>query len=133
MRRATLSVIVKYLYDTHLLKLSYTCEDDSKEYYCLIYEEEIDQLHHWFYYCAKRKFTAHPWCIIRENSCIKFGRTCIEKNHQHPLTIVEKTKYSSPCNGCGKSFINVALECTLCKFTVHLWYNCLKEASNRMK
>jgi hypothetical protein len=121
-RCATLPLVARYEYHTHLLKLSYTREDDSdKEYYCLICEEERDHPDHWFYSCVKCKFTAHFRCVLGENPCINYGRTFIDKDHEHPLTIVQKTKHSSPCDGCGKSFVdNMALECSQCKFNVHL-------------
>jgi hypothetical protein len=69
-RCATLPLVGKYQYDTHLLKLSYRREDDSEEYYCLICEEERDRPDYWFYYCDKCKFTAHPRCIIEENHAL---------------------------------------------------------------
>jgi hypothetical protein len=96
-RCATLPLVAKYEHDTHLLKLSYTREDESGEYYCLICEEERDQPDYWFYYCVKCKFTAHPRCVIGENPCIKFGRTYIDEDHRHPLTIVQKTEHSPSC------------------------------------
>jgi hypothetical protein len=118
-RCATLPLIARYEHDTHLLHLSYTREYDPEEYYCLICEEERDP-DYWFYYCEECKFTAHPRCVIGENPCIEYGKTYIDENHWHPLTIVEKTKYSPPCDYCGKPFVDgVAVTCTQCKFTVH--------------
>jgi len=95
-RCATLPLVVRYEYHTHLLKLSYTREDDSnEEYYCLIYEEERDHPNHRFYSCVKCKFTAHFRCVLRENPCINYQRTFTDKNQEHPLTIVQKsTKHS---------------------------------------
>jgi hypothetical protein len=85
-RCATLPLVGKYLYDTHLLKLSYRREDDSEEYYCLICEKERDHPDYWFYYCDKCKFTVHPRCVIEDYPCMKFGSIYINKDHQHPLT-----------------------------------------------
>jgi hypothetical protein len=94
-------------------------EDDFGEYYCLIYEKERDNPDHWFYYCEKCKFTAHTWCVIGES--INYGRTFTRIGHEHPLTIVQKTILSPPCDECGKSFVDEAIECTQCKFIVHKW------------
>jgi hypothetical protein len=44
-RCANLPLVSKHKYDTHLLKLTYVAEDDSKEYYCLICEEKRDRTH----------------------------------------------------------------------------------------
>jgi hypothetical protein len=119
-RCPTLPLIARYEYDTHLLKLSYTREDESdEEYYCLICEEEREHPDHWFYFCVKCKFTAHSRCVLGENPCINYGRTFTDKDHEHPLTIVQKTKHSLPCDACGGSFHDVAVECTECKFNIH--------------
>ncbi|XP_062176240.1 uncharacterized protein LOC133881334 [Alnus glutinosa] len=118
-RCATLPLVGKYQYHTHLLNLSYTREDNTKEYYCMICEEERDHPDYWFYYCVKCKFTAHTRCIIGGNPCIKFGRTYVDKAHRHPLRFVEKSQHSPPCDLCGKFMNNVALECTQCKFNMH--------------
>jgi hypothetical protein len=119
-RCATLPLVAEYEYHTHLLKLSSTREDDSdEEYYCLICEEERGHPDHWFYSCVNCKFTAHSQCIFGENPYINYGRTFIDEDHVHPLTIVKKTKHSPPCDACGVSFLDVALECSKCKFNVH--------------
>jgi hypothetical protein len=119
-RCVTLPLVARYEYHTHLLKLSYTREDDTdEEYYCLICEEERDNPDHWFYSCVKCKFSVHSRCVLGENPCINYGRTFTDEDHKHPLTIVQKTKDSPPCDACGKSFVDVALECTKCKFNVH--------------
>jgi hypothetical protein len=120
LRCATLPLIAKYEFDTHLLKLSYAHEDNSEEYYCLICEKERDHPNHWFYSCAKCKFTAHTQCVIGKNPCINFGKTYInEKHHEHPLTIVKKADHSPPCDCCTMPFEGVAVECTQCEFSVH--------------
>jgi hypothetical protein len=120
LRCATLPLVARYEYHTHLLKLSYTREDDSnEEYYCLICEEERDHPDHWYYSCVKCKFTVHSRCILGKNPCVSYGRTFIDEDHEHPLIIVQKTKHSPPCDACGKSFVDVALECNQCKFNVH--------------
>jgi hypothetical protein len=62
-RCANLPLVAKHKYDTHLLKLTYAAEDDSEEYYCLICEKKRDRMH-WFYYCEKCDFTAHPECVL---------------------------------------------------------------------
>jgi hypothetical protein len=136
-RCATLPLIARYEYDTHILQLSYTREDDFGEYYCLICEEERDYPDYWFYYCEKCKFTAHIWCVIGENPGINYGRTFTHEDHEHPLTIVQKTEHSPPCDECGESFVDMAVECTQCKFSVHLnshtpWEsNCLRKLSKK--
>jgi len=57
LRCATLPLVARYEYHTHLLKLSYTREDDSnEEYYCLICEEERDHPDHWYYSCVSLLF-----------------------------------------------------------------------------
>jgi hypothetical protein len=116
-RCATLPLVARYKYDTHLLQLSYTRENDFEEYYCLICEEERDNPDHWFYYCEKCKFTAHTRCLIGES--INYGRTFTHKDHEHPLTIVQKTILCPPCDECGESFVDMAIECSQCKFNVH--------------
>jgi hypothetical protein len=135
-RCATLPLIARYEYDTHFLQLSYTREDNFGEYYCLICEKERDNPDHWFYYCENCKFTAHPQCVIGENPGIKYGRTFTHEDHEHPLTFVQKTDLSPPCDACGSSFVDAALECTLCKFNVHLKpffgdYSCLQKLSEK--
>jgi hypothetical protein len=135
-RCATLPLVAIYEYHTHLLKLSYTCEDSDEEYYCLICEEERDHPDHWFYSCVKCKFTAHSRCVLGENPCINYGRTFIDKEHEHPLTIVQKTEHSPPCDACGRSFHDVAVECSQCKFNVHpaeYWWqeSCLQKQNNK--
>jgi hypothetical protein len=66
---ATLPLVTRHRYDTHLLYLTYTAEDNSEEYYCQICEEERDEKL-WFYYCKICDFAAHPQCIL--------GRTCFD-------------------------------------------------------
>ncbi|XP_059445380.1 uncharacterized protein LOC132177159 [Corylus avellana] len=85
---ATLPLVAKFEYDTHLLKLSYRREDDSGEYYCLICEEERDHPDYWFYYCEKCNFSAHPKCVFGTNPYINYGRTYIDEDHRHPLITV---------------------------------------------
>ena len=79
LRCATLPLVAKYEFDIHLLKLSYAREDNLEEYYCLICEEERDDLDHWFYSCVKCKFIAHTQCVIGKNPCIKLGKTYIDE------------------------------------------------------
>jgi hypothetical protein len=112
----TLPPTADHKYDEHPLKL--TAEDKSEEYYCLICEQERNP-NHLFYYCAKCDFSAHPRCVIGKYPYVKFGKTYNDKHHQHPLTFVRKTEYSSLCDGCGCQFDEVALECTQCKLAVH--------------
>ncbi|XP_059462655.1 uncharacterized protein LOC132191580 [Corylus avellana] len=131
---ATLPLIAWHKYDEHLLALTYVAEEDSKEYYCLICEEERD-LNHWFYYCAKCDFPAHRECVLGAYPYIKFGSTFKDDEyHQHPITFIRTTEYSPPCDACGMTFDGVALECAQCKFKVHYEYTlvCLKEMSNKV-
>jgi hypothetical protein len=60
---ATLPLVTRHRYDTHLLYLTYAAEDNSEEYYCQICEEERDGKL-WFYYCKICDFAAHPQCIL---------------------------------------------------------------------
>ncbi|XP_062176251.1 uncharacterized protein LOC133881347 [Alnus glutinosa] len=69
-RCATLPLVARHQHDTHLLKLSYTREDDSGEYYCRICEKERNHPDHWFYYCVKCDFSAHRQCVLGENPYI---------------------------------------------------------------
>jgi hypothetical protein len=125
-RCATLPLVARHQHDIHLLKLSYTREDDSGEYYCLICEKERNHPDHWFYYCVKCDFSAHRQCVLGKNPHITSEElTYIDKHHHHSLTIVQKTEHSSPCDVCGRSFKNIALECTQCKFNVHRY--CLRD------
>jgi hypothetical protein len=66
---ATLPLVTRHRYDTHLLYLTYAAEDNSEEYYCQICEKERDEKL-WFYYCKICDFAAHPQCIL--------GRTCFD-------------------------------------------------------
>lgn len=99
------------------LDFTYSAEDDSGEYYCVICEEERDPTN-WFYYCADCDFAAHPHCILGNYPYINFGRTYAYENQQHRITFVEKTKFSSPCDACGNGFKDIALEYTQCASTV---------------
>jgi hypothetical protein len=117
-RCATLPLLASHKYDEHPLKLTYTIEDKFREYYCLICEEKRDQ-DHWFYYCEKCDFSAHPQCALGKYPYIKFGKTYKDEHHEHPFTFVRKTKYSPPCDVCNDHFDEIALECTQCKLTVH--------------
>ncbi|XP_059430500.1 uncharacterized protein LOC132164097 [Corylus avellana] len=121
---ATLPLKVDYEHDPHPLSLSYTAEDDYGEYYCLICEEKRNP-NHWFYYCIKCNFTAHPRCVVGRYPYIKYGRDFTWENHQHPLKFVRRTKSSHPCDLCGEIFDDdLALNCTQCKFIIHPWAKC---------
>ncbi|XP_062172659.1 uncharacterized protein LOC133878166 [Alnus glutinosa] len=122
---ATLPLKVKYEYHPHSLSFTHTiAKNDSKEYYCLICEEERNP-DHWFYYCAECNFTAHSQCIVGWDPYIKYGKTFITHLHQHLLTWVRKTKVSPPCDACGITFNGeLALNCTQCKFIVHWKRKC---------
>lgn len=114
----------RHRYDNHLLTLTYSAEDDSGEYYCLICEEERDESL-WFYYCAECDFAAHPDCVLDQTAYIKFGRIHKFEDHRHPLTVVQKTKYSPPCDSCGLpfSFDGMAIECSQCKVSIHHYHS----------
>jgi hypothetical protein len=106
-RCATLPLVARYEYDTHLLKLTYTREDESdEEYYCLICEEERDHPDHWFYSCVKCKFTAHSRCVLGENPCINYRRIFTNEDHEHPLTIVLNVNLTSISIVCKNKLEN---------------------------
>ncbi|XP_040992829.1 uncharacterized protein LOC121239619 [Juglans microcarpa x Juglans regia] len=116
---AILPVVVKYdEYDRHLLKLTYSVEDDSGEYYCFICEKERNPKQ-WFYYCRECDFAAHTHCILGKYPYIKCGFTFVDTCHQHPLTFVRKTQFSPPCDICNKPFEGMGIECKQCEFTFH--------------
>jgi hypothetical protein len=115
---ATLPRTVKYRQHEHLFTLRYTVEDDSGEYYCDICEEERNPKH-WFYYCEKCSYPAHPKCIFGDFRNIKFGIYTSDV-HQHPLTLVRKTKDQSPCDKCGYPCNVLAYECATCNINIHL-------------
>ncbi|KAB1213394.1 hypothetical protein CJ030_MR5G003536 [Morella rubra] len=115
---ATLPFVVTHRYDTHHLTLTYKAEDDSGEYYCQICEEERDP-NTWFYYCKECDFAAHPMCVLGNYPYLKFGQTYTHETHQHPITFVQTTQYSSPCDHCNKCFDGVALECRECNLKLH--------------
>ncbi|XP_059430968.1 uncharacterized protein LOC132164468 [Corylus avellana] len=122
---ATLPLKVKYEHDPHLLSLTYTAENDSEEYYCLICEEERNP-NHWFYYCVECNFAAHIRYVIGNYPYIKYGINFTRKDHQHPLNFVWKTKNSRPCDVCHETFKgDMALNCTQCKFVIHLQPRCM--------
>ena len=115
---ATLPLVAKHKYDEHPFKLTYAAKDEFKEYYCLICEKERNP-NHFFYYCAKCDFPAHPLCVLGKYPYIKFGKTYKDEHHQHSLTFARKTEQSPPCDVCNLHFNEVALECTQCKLIVH--------------
>jgi hypothetical protein len=135
-RCATLPSQTKY--GTHILTLVYEIEDNFVENYCQICKEEIEP-DHWVYDCDEWDLAAHPQCVLGNDSYIKFGETYKDEDHEHPLVIVQKTKHSSPCDACGKPFDGAALECTQCKFNVHLrtkvlgLKDCLLQVNKKVK
>jgi hypothetical protein len=132
---ATLPLKAKYDYHPHPLSLTHgiTAEiDDSEKYYCLICEEERNA-NHWFYCCIQCNFAAHTRCVVGWNPYIKYGRSFISNDHQHPLTFEWKTKVSLSCDACGEAFDgDVALTCKQCKFSVHWGINCRKKLSDKI-
>ncbi|XP_059462643.1 uncharacterized protein LOC132191567 [Corylus avellana] len=116
---ATLPLVARHEYDTHLLKLTSTAEDCFKEYYCLICEGKREP-NHWFYYCTVCDFPAHPECVLGKYPYIKFGRALLNTDHKHPIAFVRKTEHSPPCDACRKHFNGIAVECTECKFIGHM-------------
>jgi hypothetical protein len=63
---ATLPLVARHRYDTHLLHLTYAAtEDNSEDYYCEICEEVMNE-EFWFYYCKDCDVAAHPRCILGE-------------------------------------------------------------------
>jgi hypothetical protein len=65
-RCATLPLVARHSYDTHLLHLTYAAlEDNSKEFYCEICEKAMNEKL-WFYYCKHCDVVAHPKCIHGE-------------------------------------------------------------------
>ncbi|KAG7950721.1 hypothetical protein I3843_13G130400 [Carya illinoinensis] len=124
---AILPLVVKYEYDRHgLLKLTYSVEDDSGEYYCFICEKERNPKQ-WFYYCGECNFAAHPKCILGEYPYIKYGSPFRFYSHQHLLTFVRKTQFSPPCDSCNEPFKGMGIECKQCKCTVHLSVRCFRK------
>jgi hypothetical protein len=123
---ATLPLKAKCENDPHLLSLTYKVENDSKEYYCLICEEERST-EHWFYYCIKCNFAAHPRCALGPHPYIKYEMNFTEEGHQHPFNFAWRTKNSRPCDACGKTFVgdSLALNCTQCKSIIHRDYKCI--------
>jgi len=116
---ANLPLIAKHKYDTHLLKLTYAAKNDYEEYYCLICEEKRDPMH-WFYYCEKCNFSAHPECALENYPSMTIGSTYTSEYHPHPLTFVQKkTEDSSECPACEYDLGDVVLECSRCKFNIH--------------
>ncbi|KAG6682550.1 hypothetical protein I3842_13G148400 [Carya illinoinensis] len=122
---AILPLVVKYEYDRHgLLKLTYSVEDDSGEYYCFICEK-VRNPKQWFYYCGECDFAAHPKCILGKYPYIKYGSPFkFHLHEQHPLTFVRKTQFSPPCDSCNEPFEGIGIECKQCEFTVHDYVSC---------
>ncbi|KAF5454030.1 hypothetical protein F2P56_023728, partial [Juglans regia] len=56
---------------------------------------------HWFYYCVDCNCPAHPKCILRIFPNLKFRKIYTFDFHQHPLTLVQKTKDHPPCDKCS--------------------------------
>lgn len=118
---ATLPFVAWHSGDDHLLSLMYASdyvEDDSRDYYCLICEEERNP-HLWFYYCADCDFSAHPRCVLGDHPFIKFGATYKYDTHPHSLTFVQKTKNYPPCDACGEPCTDWSLSCAQCRINVH--------------
>ncbi|KAB1223814.1 hypothetical protein CJ030_MR2G012877 [Morella rubra] len=116
--------MIKHKYDKHPLKLTYAVEDDSEEYFCVLCEKERNP-NDWFYYCAKCDFDAHTKCVLGRFPYIKWGSTYMYKSvHEHPLTYVQKAKYSPPCKSCGVLSEDWFLECDQCKATIRRWHTC---------
>jgi hypothetical protein len=140
---ATLPLKVKCEYDPHHLSLTYTVENDSEEYYCLICEEERNT-NHWFYYCVECNFAAHPRCAIGPYPYIKYETNFTQEDgHQHPFNFSWRTKNSHPCDACGKTFENKTLEgetsvgamglnCTQCKSIIHWDYKCIRKLEEKL-
>ncbi|XP_062172122.1 uncharacterized protein LOC133877744 [Alnus glutinosa] len=140
---ATLPLKVKCEYDSHHLSLTYTVENDSEEYYCLICEEERNT-NHWFYYCVDFNFAAHPQCAIGPYPYIKYETNFTQEDgHQHPFNFSWRTKNSHPCDACGKTFENETLEgetsvgamglnCTQCKSIIHWDYKCIRKLEEKL-
>jgi len=140
---ATLPLKVKCEYDPHHLSLTYTVENDSEEYYCLICEEERNT-NHWFYYCVECNFAAHPQCAIGPYPYIKYEMNFTQEDgHQHPFNFSWRTKNSHPCDACGKTFENktsegetsvgaMGLNCTQCKSIIHWDYKCIRKLEEKL-
>jgi hypothetical protein len=115
---ATLPLSTRYKQHDHPFKLCYTPEDDSGEYYCDICEEERDP-QHWYYYCAKCNYLAHPECILGKYPNYKFGGAYTFDCHEHPLTFIEKTKDHPPCDKCHQPCTELIHQCVQCNFNMH--------------
>jgi hypothetical protein len=122
---ATLPLTTKYRPHEQSFALCYKGKNDpDNEYYCDICEEPRYPKH-WFYYCEDLDFLAHPDCILGKNPLIKFGRTYKFHKHEHPLTLVDKSKgVHPPCNKCGVSCYGWTFECVKCNFNVHCDWWC---------
>ena len=71
------------------------------------------------YYCEKCSYPAHPKCIFGDFRNIKVGIYTSDV-HQHPLTLIRKTKDQFPCDKCGYPCNVLAYECATCSINIHL-------------
>jgi hypothetical protein len=111
---------------THILSHSLTLSKTIMKNVIVLICKEKRNPNHQFYYCEKCNFVTHPRCIVGRHPYIKYGRDFNWKVHQHPLNFVQRTKDSHPCDSCGEVFDeDVAINCTQCKFIVHLRTQCM--------
>ncbi|XVF83595.1 hypothetical protein PTKIN_Ptkin16aG0501900 [Pterospermum kingtungense] len=114
--------IARHKCDEHLLTLTYHEDNDySKYHYCDICEEKRN-LNIWFYHCAICDTSAHPKCVLGDFPFVQPGIKLISKEHPHPLVLVKKDyDYPECCKLCGKSCLDLAVECTeaKCNYVTH--------------
>ncbi|XP_070668199.1 uncharacterized protein [Malus domestica] len=123
-----LPLTVRYKYDDHPLKLTYTsAKNDLDEYYCDKCEGIRDRKH-WFYSCPDCDFECHPDCIRGRYPQVKLGGCYKHDDHQHNVALVDKRKseipndkreHLLPCSKCSEICQGLVCECLQCGINIH--------------
>nr|XP_028953907.1 uncharacterized protein LOC103454335 isoform X2 [Malus domestica] len=123
-----LPLTVRYKYDDHPLKLTYTsAKNDLDEYYCDKCEGIRDRKH-WFYSCPDCDFECHPHCIRGRYPQVKLGGSYKHDDHQHNVALVDKRKseipndkreHLLPCSKCSEICQGLVCECLKCGINIH--------------
>ncbi|XVF83597.1 hypothetical protein PTKIN_Ptkin16aG0502100 [Pterospermum kingtungense] len=108
--------------DEHLLTLKYHEDNDYPKSHCCDICEEKRNPNIWFYHCAICDTSAHTRCVLGDYPFVKPGIRLFSREHPHPLVLVKRGyDYPECCKLCGKSCLDLAVECTeaKCNYVTH--------------